>query len=292
MRHGLTFKGVRDTPTLNKEPLLSNHLVASGERKIGALNFQTMDKKGIILYATQWAALQQMSDSELGGAIRELCGYAFNGVTPETPSVAFMFLKAQIDIDEQKYLEKCEKNRANISKRWNTEDTNVYDRIPTDTKRTNKDDKENKKENDKENIEEKNIQEKSEPSSAPIKFIFKKALIERGCNDQIASDYMAIRTRRKAPSTITAFQRIEREADKYIGAHPGATFEDVIRLMIEHNWLGFEAEWVRDSQPTADSEESEYIKAMNAQIRRQREIDAELEAERERRKREAANNNK
>ena len=248
-----------------------------------------MDKKGIILYATQWAALQQMSDCELGGAIRELCGYAFNGVTPETPSVAFMFLKAQIDIDEQKYLEKCEKNRANISKRWTAEDTTEYDRIRPNTKRTNKEDKENQKENDKENIEEKNIHEKSEQSSSP-KFIFKKALIERGCSDQIASDYMALRNRRKAPSTITAFERIESEAKKYMATRPGSTFEDVVRLMIEHNWLGFEAAWVKDTT-SSDPEESEYIKAMNAQIRRQREIDAELEAERQRR-REAANNNK
>ena len=250
-----------------------------------------MDKKGIILYATQWAALQQMSDCELGGAIRELCGYAFNGVTPETPSVAFMFLKAQIDIDEQKYLEKCEKNRANISKRWNAEDTTEYDRIRPNTKRTNKEDKENKKENDKENIEEKNIQEKSEQSSSP-KFIFKKALIERGCNDQIASDYIALRNRRKAPSTITAFERIEREANKYMAARPGSTFEDVVRLMIEHNWLGFEATWVKDDV-NAQPEESEHTRLLNEQIRRQRELDAEIDAERQRRKRELeANNNK
>ena len=132
--------------------------------------------------------------------------------------------------------------------------------------------------------------EKAEPSSSP-KFVFKKALIDRGCSNQIASDYMAIRNKRRAPSTITAFERIEKEAEKYIAARPGATFEDVVRLMIEHNWLGFEAAWVKDTG-TADSEESEYVKAMNAQIRRQREIDAELEAERQRRKREAANNNK
>jgi hypothetical protein len=142
---------------------------------------------------------------------------------------------------------------------------------------------------DKDN-KEKNIKEKTEQSSS-VKFIFKKALIERGCSDQIASDYMAIRNKRRAPSTITAFERIEKEAEKYISARPGATFEDVVRLMIEHNWLSFEAAWVKDTS-SSDSEESEYVKAMNAQIRRQREIDAELEAERQRRKEAANNNNK
>lgn len=143
-------------------------------------------------------------------------------------------------------------------------------------------------------IEEKNIQEKSEQSSSP-KFIFKKALIDRGCNDQIASDYMALRNRRKAPSTITAFERIEREANKYMAARPGSTFEDVVRLLIEHNWLGFEAAWVKDDI-NAQPEESEYIKAMNAQIRRQRELDAIIDKERQRRKKaaeaEAEANNK
>ena len=242
-----------------------------------------MDKKGIILYATQWAALQQMNDCELGAAVRELCGYAFDGTMPEAPSVAFLFLKAQIDIDEQKYLDRCEKNRVNISKRWNTEDTTVYDRIQSNTKRTNKEDKEN-------NIEKKNIEKKTEQSSSP-KFIFKKALIEQGCNEQLAEDYIALRTRKKAPSTKTAFDGIVREAEKYIGARPGATFADVITIMVERNWVGFDAKWVKD-EPAAESEESEYIRTMNAQIRRQRELDARIDAERQRRKREAeANNN-
>ena len=138
---------------------------------------------------------------------------------------------------------------------------------------------------------EKNIQEKSDQSSSP-KFIFKKALIERGCSNQIASDYMALRNRRKAPSTITAFERIEREANKYMAARPGSTFEDVVRLMIEHNWLGFEATWVKDDV-NAQPEESEHTRLLNEQIRRQRELDAEIDAERQRRKRVAeANNNK
>ena len=235
------------------------------------LLFQTMDKKGFLLYATQWAALQQMSDSELGGAIRELCGYAFDGITPERPSVAFMFLKAQIDIDEQKYQEKCEKNRANVSKRWNTEDTNVYDRIQSDTKRTNKEDKENKDENIDENkdIKKKNKQEKAEQSSS-VKFVFKKALIERGCNDQLAEDYIALRTRKKAPSTKTAFDGIVREAEKYMAAQPSSTFADVITIMVERNWVGLKAEWILkdQGQPTAPEGQDD-LDAMAKQWRQQ-----------------------
>ena len=117
------------------------------------------------------------------------------------------------------------------------------------------------------------------------KFIFKKALIDNGCNTQLAEDYMSLRNRKKAPSTKTAFDGIVREANKYIESHPGATFSDVVTIMVERNWVGFDAAWVKDI-PTAEPEESEYMKAMNAQVRRQREIDAEIEAERQRRMRE------
>ena len=126
--------------------------------------------------------------------------------------------------------------------------------------------------------------EKSEPSSSS-KFIFKKALIDNGCNTQLAEDYIALRNRKKAPSTKTAFDGIVREANKYIESHPGATFSDVVTIMVERNWVGFDAAWVKDI-PTAEPEESEYMKAMNAQVRRQREIDAEIEEERQRRMRE------
>lgn len=132
---------------------------------------------------------------------------------------------------------------------------------------------------------EKEDKEKAEQSSSS-KFIFKKALIENGCNEQLAEDYIALRTRKKAPSTKTAFDGIVREAEKFIGARPGATFADVITIMVERNWVGFDAKWVKE-EPAAEPEESEYIKAMNAQIRRQRELDARIDAERQRRKREA-----
>ena len=111
--------------------------------------------------------------------------------------------------------------------------------------------------------------DKAEPSSSP-KFVFKKALIDKGCSNQIASDYMAIRNRRKAPSTKTAFEGIEKEAEKYIAAQPGATFEDVVRIMIEHNWLGFEATWVlKDQGMQPKSEAQDDLDAMAKQWRQQ-----------------------
>lgn len=230
-----------------------------------------MNKKGFLLYATQWAALQQMNDSELGGAIRELCGYAFDGITPERPSVSFMFLKAQIDIDEQKYQEKCEKNRANVSKRWNTENMTEYDRIRPNTKRTNKEDKENKDENKDENkyIEKKNIQEKAEQSSSS-KFSFKVSLVkDYGVDEQVAADYMAVRNKHKAPSTLTAFNGFIREAEK-VQQQTGMTLTDIVRICAERGWQGLKAEWIlKDQERPTVQEGQEDLDAMAKQWRQQ-----------------------
>lgn len=60
--------------------------------------------------------------------------------------MAFAFIKAQIDRDTEKYNERCQKNRDNIRKRWNPENTNEYDGIQSYTKHTKEKEKEKKKE--------------------------------------------------------------------------------------------------------------------------------------------------
>lgn len=261
----------------------------------------------------QWRdGLMTLPPFEQAEAFAALMDYALDGkpYTGSNGAVKMFFAMATKQIDEHnaKYAEICEKRSRSANARWkNPKDANASESTqmqPNASESTQMHtDNDNDCDNDCDNvhvIDEKNntpngaLKEKPEPSSAPIKFIFKKALIERGCNDQIASDYMALRNRRKAPSTITAFERIEREANKYMAARPDSTFEDVVRLMIEHNWLGFEAAWVKDTA-TAQPEISEHTRLLDEQIRRQRELDAEIDAERQRRKKAAeaeANNNK
>lgn len=66
----------------------------------------------------------------------------------------------------------------------------------------------------------------------------KTLLIKAGCSEQLASDYMQIRDRKKAPSTQTAFDGIAREAEK-----AGITIQEAIQECVERNWVGFKAEW-------------------------------------------------
>ena len=65
-----------------------------------------------------------------------------------------------------------------------------------------------------------------------------------------------------------------------------------VEICAGNSWQSLKAEWIAD-KPTAQPEESEHTRLLNEQIRRQRELDAEIDAERQRRKRELeANNNK
>lgn len=106
-------------------------------------------KKGFMLYADQKELFESLPDEIAGKLIKHIFKY----VNDENPSeddllikIAFTSIKTQLKRDLKKYKAKCLKNKDNINKRWNKKNTNVYERIPTDTKYTDKD---NDKDNDK-----------------------------------------------------------------------------------------------------------------------------------------------
>lgn len=246
----------------------------------------------------QWReGIKVLTPAEQVEAYNAILDYALDGVPYTGKNAGIKMLLAmitsQIDQHNKKYADICEKRAEASRSRWSnqkdanatksmqedantTKSTNLH--LDNDSDSDNDIDNDSDNDNDNVNVEKKHNKEKSEPSSAP-KFIFKKALIDNGCNTQLAEDYMSLRRSKKAPSTKTAFDGIVREANKYIEIHPDATFSDVVTIMVERNWVGFDAAWLKDSDPQV----SEYMKAMNEQVRRQREIDAEIEAERQRR---------
>ena len=87
-------------------------------------------------------------------------------------AMAFDILSMAIDRGKEKYAERCEKNRRNISKRWETKDTTVYNGIQSNTKDTTVYDrvpyKEKYKEKYKNKKKDKDINTiSSEPETAP-----------------------------------------------------------------------------------------------------------------------------
>ena len=114
-----------------------------------------MPKAYISLYYSYREQLEILPDDERGRLIIALLDYAENGTIPSlegASNMAFAFIKAQIDRDTEKYNERCQKNRDNIRKRWNPENTNEYDGIQSYTKHTKEKEKEKENKNKKESI--------------------------------------------------------------------------------------------------------------------------------------------
>lgn len=92
-----------------------------------------MDKKAFVLYADMLSQIEDLNPEQMGNLFKAILVYVGTGETMEMDAVtnmAFKFIRAQIDRDQDKYREKCERNRENAQKRWN--DVTAYDRMRTD----------------------------------------------------------------------------------------------------------------------------------------------------------------
>lgn len=65
-------------------------------------------------------------------------------------------------------------------------------------------------------------------------------LIAMGVDEQVASEFLAIRKRKRAPLTALALDGIRREAGR-----AGITLDEALRKCVERGWQGFEAAWVK-----------------------------------------------
>ena len=118
-----------------------------------------MDKgqKGFIVYGDIKATLDELNDKQAADLFRGMVDYFVDGTEPNFDGIlkfVFIPIRQQMDRDREKYDEKCERNRANANKRWNSmrSDAVAYDGMRSDAmdantnknKNTNKDKDTNK----------------------------------------------------------------------------------------------------------------------------------------------------
>lgn len=114
-------------------------------------------KESFILYTSYYDILKELTDEQFGQLMRALFVYARDGEAPELPAaikMAFAFIRDDMDRNTAKYETRCKRNRENIQRRWakkNDDDTNVYNRIQSNTKDTNVYDGKNRIPNENEN---------------------------------------------------------------------------------------------------------------------------------------------
>ena len=110
-------------------------------------------KDGFVIYKSFYSPISKLSDEQLGRLFRALFEWQIDGDATVTSDIemAFDFFVNQFVVDNTKYQKRCEKNRANIGKRWsNNGDTKVYNGIQSYTNDKDKDkDKDKEKDKDK-----------------------------------------------------------------------------------------------------------------------------------------------
>jgi len=87
-------------------------------------------------------------------------------------------------------------------------------------------------------------QDKKHTPAKAVGFCFKTELLNLGAKPELVSDWLAVRSAKKARNTKTALDGFVREVGK-----SGWAINDVLRMCCERNWQGFNAGWVKDSKP-------------------------------------------
>lgn len=80
-------------------------------------------KENFLLYHNMFQMIEELENEDVGEVIKAIFEYSINGNIAEFPkasckSMLFKTIKNSIDINNTKYIERCENNRNNALKRW------------------------------------------------------------------------------------------------------------------------------------------------------------------------------
>lgn len=206
-----------------------------------------MPKAYISLYYSYREQLEMLPDDERGRLIIALLDYAENGTIPifdGASKMAFSFIRAQIDRDSGKYAARCQKNRENAIKRWNSENTNACNRIQPHANECETCQGKGKEEGKGEG-------EREEEGKGEC---FAGASFDALCmrfSALVASavlDWLAYKHERDEAYTPTGLQSLLEQIEKQIAGHGDQAVADVIRLSMSNGWRGIVWDKIRKEE--------------------------------------------
>lgn len=210
-----------------------------------------MPKAYISLYYSYREQLEMLPDDERGRLIIALLDYAENGTIPTfdgASKMAFSFIRAQIDRDSGKYAARCQKNRENAIKRWNSENTNACNRIQPHANGCETCQGKGKEEGKEEGKGEGEREEEGKGEClAGASF---DALCMR-FSALVASavlDWLAYKHERDEAYTPTGLQSLLEQIEKQIAGHGDQAVADVIRLSMSNGWRGIVWDKIRKEE--------------------------------------------
>ena len=192
-----------------------------------------MAKDSFILYLDQQEIFEMLTDEQAGQLIKNIFLYERTGQMPKMDkmlNLAFVPIMQILDKNRRKYDEKCKKNKENVEKRWNKNNTVVYERKKTNTNYTDNDsdnENENENENDNEIIKKKKIKRKT----------FEDIFAENNFSEELETtlkDFIDMRKTIKKPMTTKALELLLKNLEKLTNLE-----EEKIAILnqsIEHGW--------------------------------------------------------
>lgn len=191
------------------------------------------NKKSFIAYADWIDVFEELEDVEAGKLVKHIWRYV-NDLNPEADNkivkMCFIPIKAALKRDLIKY-EKIRKKRSDAGKASADKRQQVLTSVEcvqqTPTKSTVSD-----------SVSDSVNEEKNKEV-----FNFRKSLLDLGIEKQIVSDWLKVRSKKRASNTETSFNRIEKQIEK-----SGISANECIKIAVEKDWKGFEAEWINNLQ--------------------------------------------
>ena len=190
-----------------------------------------MARDSFILYLEQKQIFEMLTDEEAGQLIKAIFEYEDTGqivLLDRSLQIAFLPIRNVLDRNKEKYEKVVERNKKNLEKRWNREDTkNTTGKngIPKNTKNTDND---NDNDNEHDNIKkEKNKKRKT----------FEEVFAENNCSEELkitVRDFIDMRKTIKKPMTSKALELLFRNLEKLTNLE-----EEKIAILnqsIEHGW--------------------------------------------------------
>lgn len=221
------------------------------------------NKKSFVLYSDLIHSIETLTDSEAGTLFKHILRYV-NDKNPDCPDritqIAFEPIKQQLKRDLAKYettkITKSDSGILGNLKRWYID---LYNDVVSEKITLEKgveiakhrkasqsianiavNVNDNVSVSDTVNV---NVTETvKEKKNTPIGFNFKKALIDLGVSEPVATDWMSVRAKKRASNTVTAFNVIAKEIAK-----TGLSAEHCITEAVARSWSGFNHTWLNNS---------------------------------------------
>ncbi|MDD2475160.1 MAG: DUF4373 domain-containing protein [Dysgonamonadaceae bacterium] len=172
---------------------------------------------------------------------------------------------------------KSRKARRSAMKRWGDDDANALQN-DANALRTHCDGDANamrlayernaiKERKEKERKEKDNKEKNNTNTIAKREFNFKKSLLEYGFDALLVDEWMAIRRKKKAVNSEFSFNSFISQIEK-----TGAEKNEVMRVIAEKQWAGFNHAWMKNTNNNLNNIENETDRRANESAKRKQEI--------------------